>query len=111
MKVNPFFTLHLLPRAGDYTSVNANAKSCNLVNHLFYFQLHAGQNGVEKAGKRWVTVSLVYRKLSKLQEASGRKRNSQYNTLTRSKINSETETLLENFISDGNLRGTKCATG
>lgn len=34
---------------------------------------------------------LVYRKWSKFEEASGRKRNSQDDTLPRSKINTETE--------------------
>lgn len=42
---------------------------------------------------------LVCRKLSKLEEASRRKRNSQDDTLPRSKINTETESWLQSFVS------------
>lgn len=47
------------------------------------------------ARERRVTPVLVCGKLSKLEGASGRKRNSQDDTLPRSKINSETESLLQ----------------
>lgn len=44
----------------------------------------------EKRGTGRVTAILVCRKRSKFEEASGRKRNSQDDTLPRSKINTET---------------------
>lgn len=46
-----------------------------------------------------MTPILVCRKLSKLEEASRRKRNSQDDTLPRSKINTETESPLQSFMS------------
>lgn len=47
--------------------------------------------GERKRGTGRVTLILVCRKWSKFEEASGRKRNSQDDTLPRSKINTETE--------------------
>ncbi len=46
-----------------------------------------------KRGTGPATVILVCRKWSKFEEASGRKRNSQDDTLPRSKINTETESV------------------
>lgn len=115
-EVNLFLTQNLLPKAGDYTSGECKCYItrwvCNFVQKKinkwcistyvqcgklqaceewgYSFGREGGRECEAQGRRQW--FFLVCREWSKFEEASGRKRNSQDDTLACSKINTEIET-------------------